>query len=95
MLQIKQVELSDWSMSLKVIHGELWSCKTDGITIFDKELKQKRSMRGHDNFPGVYSVALLPDDTVVVAGWQHLYQISKSGWNTFYDIIVMLCQLAI
>ena len=76
---MKQVKLSHWPWSLKVINDQLWSCQLDGITVYDKNLKQMRSMRGHGDHPRVYSEALLPDDTVAVAELAHLFQMSRSG----------------
>ena len=83
MQKINYVQLSEWPWSLKKIDGELWSCQQDGITVYDEELKMLRVFKAHGDYPWVYSVALLPDDTAVVAGGGQLYQSYTSGWFYF------------
>ena len=75
----KEVDLSHWPLSLKLIENELWSCHVDGIRVYDKELKLMRTLKGHGDHQFARSVVLLPDGTVAVAGAGRLYQSSKLG----------------
>ena len=40
----KDVELSHTPISLKLIDNEVWSCQSDGITVYDEKLKRVRTM---------------------------------------------------
>ena len=80
---MKQITLPEYARALKVKDNELWSCQRDGIAVYDKELKLLRTMGEHGGYPIVRSVALLSDDTVVVAG-AVLYISTKSGRWIYY-----------
>ena len=83
MMQRKHVKPRNYSGTLTIIHDELWNCHWDGITVYDQELEQMRSMRCPGGNSWVFSVVSLPDDTVAVAGLEHMYQIPRSGCNIY------------
>ena len=61
-----------WSPQL--IDGEIWSCKCDGISVYDTTLTLVRRI----DIVYSYDVSLLPQRNVVIAG-PDLCEMSKSG----------------
>ena len=72
--KVKSIRVSDHPRSLKLIDGEIGSCQSDGVSVYDSTLTFVRRI---DNGP-VYDVALLPRGNVIVAGG-NLCVMSKSG----------------
>ena len=84
---MNQVELTDFPRSLKPIgNDEVWCCQDDGIVVYSRGLAPLRTVRLPEQPGDVHSVALLPDDTVAVAGFK-LYQFTKSGYVSCKDSV--------
>ena len=79
LIKTKNAQLSDLPMSLKLISGKLWSCQSNGITVFDEDLLPFRNIKGHGDDSRVFSVVLLPDETIAIVAFNHMYQSSKLG----------------
>ena len=61
-----------------MIVNELWSCESNGATVFDFNLNTIRQIR-RNGFGSVLSAAQLDEESVVVATLGGLYIISNSG----------------
>ena len=62
--KVKSIKASDAPWSLKLIDGEIWSCKYDGVSVYDTTLTLVRRIdTGYSD-----DVALLPQRNVVIAG---------------------------
>ena len=72
--KVKSIRASDYSWSLKLIDGEIWSCQSDGISVNNTTLAPVR----HIKTGSTKYVALLPGANVVIAGL-NLCEMSKSG----------------
>ena len=72
--QVKTIKPSHDPWSLKLIDGEIWSCQSDGVSVFDTTLTPVK----HLNIDCTYDVALLSAGNVVFAAWS-LRELSKSG----------------
>ena len=80
---IQQADLPEGPYSLKLMLSELWSCQRDGITVYDDRLNILRTVKGHGDDPGVWSVAKVSDGVAAVAGYYHLSLSTDSGWLFF------------
>ena len=63
---------------LRVVGNELWSCESDGVTVFSFDLNTIRHIRRHE-FGSVFSAAQLDEESVAVATLGGLYIISNLG----------------
>ena len=71
--QVKTIEPSHGSWSLRLIDGEIWSGQSNGVSVNDTTLTPVK----HLNIGCTYDVALLSGENVVFAG-DTLREMSKS-----------------
>ena len=77
----KQVIMSAFPWSLKLVGDELWSCQEDGISVYGPDFLLVRSI----HLRWTRSAALLPDGNVVIAGLSGLQKVSKAGIFYIYN----------